>query len=304
MNDLISNIETTLPVPRAVNWNRLQDTKDLEVWNRLTGNFWLPDKLPLSKDLRSWAMLTRDEQILTMRVFTGLTSLHTIQNTVGAPALIPDAMTPHETAVLTNIAFMEAVHARSYSLVFSTLCDTAEVDEAFHWSEDNQHLQAKARLIVDEYDARSNPMRRKVASVFLENFLFYSGFYLPMRLASTGRLSNTADLFRLIIRDVTIHGQYIGHKFQRELEALDSTARAGIKDFAFYLMFELYQIEELYAESLYDSHGLTDEVKHFVRHNANKALLNLGYEALFPDAVCQVSPDIIAALSSGPVGKT
>lgn len=304
MNDLISNIETTLPVPRAVNWNRLQDTKDLEVWNRLTGNFWLPDKLPLSKDLRSWAMLTRDEQILTMRVFTGLTSLHTIQNTVGAPALIPDAMTPHETAVLTNIAFMEAVHARSYSLVFSTLCDTAEVDEAFHWSEDNQHLQAKARLIVDEYDARSNPMRRKVASVFLENFLFYSGFYLPMRLASTGRLSNTADLFRLIIRDVTIHGQYIGHKFQRELEALDGTARAGIKDFAFYLMFELYQIEELYAESLYDSHGLTDEVKHFVRHNANKALLNLGYEALFPDAVCQVSPAIIAALSSGPAGKT
>ncbi len=304
MNDLITNIETTLPVPRAVNWNRLPDAKDLEVWNRLTGNFWLPEKLPLSKDIRSWVMLTRDEQTLTMRVFTGLTSLHTIQNTVGVPALIPDAMTPHETAVLTNIAFMEAVHARSYSLVFSTLCNTAEVDAAFHWSEENQHLQAKARLIVDEYDARSNPLRRKVASVFLENFLFYSGFYLPMRLASTGRLSNTADLFRLIIRDVTVHGYYIGHKFQRELKTLDSTARAGIKDFAFYLMFELYQIEELYAESLYDSHGLTDEVKHFVRYNANKALMNLGYEALFPDPVCQVTPAIIAALSSGPVGKS
>lgn len=304
MNDLISNIDATLPVPRAVNWNRLQDAKDLEVWNRLTGNFWLPEKLSLSKDMRSWAMLTPDEQILTMRVFTGLTSLHTIQNTVGVPALIPDAMTPHETAVLANIAFMGSVHARSYSLVFSTLCSTVEVDEAFHWSEENQHLQAKARLIVDEYDARSNPLRRKVASVFLENFLFYSGFYLPMRLASTGRMSNTADLFRLIIRDVTVHGYYIGHKFQRELEALDSSARTGIKDFAFYLMFELYQLEELYAESLYDSYGLADEVKHFVRYNANKALTNLGYEALFPDAVCQVPAAIIAALSCGSVGKT
>ena len=28
----------------AINWNRLEDEKDLEVWDRLTGNFWLPEK--------------------------------------------------------------------------------------------------------------------------------------------------------------------------------------------------------------------------------------------------------------------
>ena len=27
---------------RAINWNRIEDDKDLEVWTRLTGNFWLP----------------------------------------------------------------------------------------------------------------------------------------------------------------------------------------------------------------------------------------------------------------------
>lgn len=297
MKDQITITEATFPVPRSVNWNRLQDNKDLEVWNRLTGNFWLPEKLPLSNDIQSWAKLTPEEQTLTMRVFTGLTSLHTIQSSVGAPALMPDAVTPHETAVLSNIAFMEAVHARSYSLVFSTLCNTAEVDEAFRWSEENEHLQAKARLIVDEYDTLSAPLRRKVASVFLASFLLYSGFYLPMHFASRARLTNTADLIRLIIRDETMHGSYIGHKFRRELEALDAAARTGIKDFAFYLMFELYEIEELYTESLYDGLGLTEEVKHFMRCNANKALMNLGYEALFPDSVCQVNPAIMAALS-------
>jgi ribonucleoside-diphosphate reductase beta chain len=35
-----------------------------------------------------------------------------------------DAITPHEEAVLSNISFMEAVHARSYSSIFSTLCST------------------------------------------------------------------------------------------------------------------------------------------------------------------------------------
>ena len=79
-----------------------------------------------------------------MRVFTGLTLLDTIQGTVGAVSLIPDALTPHEEAVYTNIAFMESVHAKSYSSIFSTLCSTAEIDDAFRWSEENLNLQRKA----------------------------------------------------------------------------------------------------------------------------------------------------------------
>ena len=112
---LLSHVE-------AINWNRIQDDKDVEVWNRLVNNFWLPEKVPLSNDVQSWATLTPDEQQLTMRVFTGLTLLDTIQGTVGAVSLIPDAITPHEEAVYTNIAFMESVHAKSYSSIFSTLC--------------------------------------------------------------------------------------------------------------------------------------------------------------------------------------
>ena len=108
----------------AVNWNRIQDEKDVEVWNRLVNNFWLPEKVPLSNDVQSWSHLTDEERLLSMRVFTGLTLLDTIQGTVGAVSLIPDAMTPHEEAVLTNIAFMESVHAKSYSSIFSTLAST------------------------------------------------------------------------------------------------------------------------------------------------------------------------------------
>ncbi|MFY0635236.1 MAG: class 1b ribonucleoside-diphosphate reductase subunit beta [Vannielia sp.] len=289
----------TRPVPAAINWNRLQDDKDLEIWNRLTANFWLPEKVPLSNDIQSWSQLTDDERQLTTRVFTGLTLLDTIQNTVGAPALMPDAQTPHEEAVLTNIAFMEAVHARSYSSVFSTLCQTSEVDEAFRWSSENEHLQAKSRLILDEYDAAAHPLRRKIASVFLESFLFYSGFYLPMHWSSRARLTNTADLIRLIIRDEAIHGYYIGYKFQRAMERLPEAERAELKEFAFALMFDLYEIEARYTEQLYDGLGLTEDVKSFLHYNANKALQNLGFEALFPDEACRANPAIMAALSPG-----
>ncbi|MBK4215752.1 class 1b ribonucleoside-diphosphate reductase subunit beta [Paracoccus caeni] len=284
-------------VQRAINWNRLDDEKDLEVWNRLTVNFWLPEKVPLSNDVQSWATLRPEERQLTIRVFTGLTLLDTIQNTVGAPSLMPDAITPHEEAVLSNISFMEAVHARSYSSIFSTLCLTKEVDEAFRWSEENPHLQAKARLILDEYKSTSDPLKRKIASVFLESFLFYSGFYLPMYWSSRAKLTNTADLIRLIIRDEAVHGYYIGYKYQRGLEKVTEARRDELKDFAFSLMFDLYEIEQKYTAELYDGIGLTEDVKAFLHYNANKALQNLGYEALFPPAVCEVNPAIMASLS-------
>ena len=282
---------------RAINWNRLEDEKDLEVWNRLTVNFWLPEKVPLSNDVQSWATLRPEERELTIRVFTGLTLLDTVQNTVGAPSMMPDAQTPHEEAVLSNISFMEAVHARSYSSIFSTLCLTKEVDEAFRWSEENPHLQAKARLIVQEYKAGSDPLKRKIASVFLESFLFYSGFYLPMYWSSRAKLTNTADLIRLIIRDEAVHGYYIGYKYQRALEKLPEERRQELKDFAFALIFDLYDIEQKYTAELYDGIGLTEDVKAFLHYNANKALQNLGYEALFPPAACEVNPAIMAALS-------
>ena len=290
---MLTNHLTTIP---AINWNKIEDEKDLEVWNRLTGNFWLPEKVPLSNDVSSWASLTPAEQQLTIRVFTGLTLLDTMQNFVGAISLLPDAITPHEEAVLTNIAFMEAVHARSYSSIFSTLCLTKDVDEAYRWSEDNAFLQKKATLVLDYYNG-SDALKRKIASVFLESFLFYSGFYLPMYWSSRAKLTNTADLIRLIIRDEAVHGYYIGYKFQIGFNKLPQSKQNEIRDFTYTLLMELYDIETKYTEQLYDGVNLSEEVKVFLHYNANKALMNLGFEPLFPPDICKVNPAILSALS-------
>lgn len=289
------NITTPETIP-AINWNRIEDEKDLEVWNRLTGNFWLPEKVPLSNDIPSWASLNAAEQQLTIRVFTGLTLLDTIQNFVGAISLLPDAITPHEEAVITNIAFMEAVHARSYSSIFSTLCLTKDVDDAYRWSEENEYLQKKSELVLRYYNGK-DPLKRKIASVLLESFLFYSGFYLPMYWSSRAKLTNTADLIRLIIRDEAVHGYYIGYKFQLAFSRLSDNEQTEMKDFAYSLLMDLYDVESKYTEELYDAVGLTEDVKMFLHYNANKALMNLGLEALFPPESCKVNPAILAALS-------
>jgi ribonucleoside-diphosphate reductase beta chain len=280
----------------AINWNKIEDDTDVNVWNRLVNNFWLPEKVPLSNDLQSWETLTAHEKQLTMRVFTGLTLLDTIQGTVGAVSLIPDAITPHEEAVYTNIAFMESVHAKSYSSIFSTLASSKEIEESFRWSRENKFLQRKAQIVLDYY-AGNDPLKRKVASTLLESFLFYSGFYLPLYWSSHAKLTNTADLIRLIIKDEAVHGYYIGYKFQKGLERETQARRDELQEYTYDLLTELYENEVKYTADLYDPVGLTADVKKFLHYNGNKALMNLGYDALFPASVTDVNPAILSALS-------
>ncbi len=118
-----------------------------------------------------------------------------------------------------------------------------------------------------------------------------------MHFSSRGKLTNTADLIRLIIRDEAVHGYYIGYKYQKGLEIVSPGKREELKNFALDLLMDLYDNELAYSRELYGESGWFDDVSAFLCYNANKALMNLGYEALFPAEMATVNPAILAALS-------
>lgn len=185
---------------RAVDWSRVEDEMDLKVWRRANTNQWLPEKVALSKDRRPWASdLNEKERLVTMRVFVGLTLLDTEQTQIGCTELVKYCITPHEDSVLRQFNYMEAVHTQTYSSIFMTLCSTSLISQAFQWSFTNGCLQKKGRLIMEAYKS-GDPLKVRVASVFLESFLFYSGFYWPLYLLSRNLMTATATAIKLIIR--------------------------------------------------------------------------------------------------------
>lgn len=288
----------TTPI-EAINWNRVEKT-DLQIWNRINANLWLPEKIALSNDLPSWNTLTPEQKNTTMKVFAGLTLLDTIQGTVGAISLIPDAHTPHEEAIYTQFAYMESVHARTYSSIFSTLCSTKEIDEAFEWAKNNKQLQYKAQRIIEAYKG-DDPIKKKIASVMLESFLFYSGFFWPFWLSSRGKLTNTADAIRLILRDEAVHGYYIGLKAQYSQKAFNVSdfEKTAYQTWAIDLLLDLFENEEEFTKEIYDPLGLSDEVLGFLKYNARKAMQNLGWDGVFPEDECVVSPEIASSIDPG-----
>lgn len=256
-------------------------------------NFWIPEKIPISNDLSTWRSMSEDEHLAVTRVFAGLTLLDTIQSVVGAPAMMRDSRTLHEEAVFANIVFMEAVHARSYSSIFQTLNTTEEIEDAFNWSEYNEHLQNKAKIIQDNYNG-GDEHKTKIAATMLESFLFYSGFYLPLYYSTKGKITNTADVIRLILRDEAIHGYYAGQLYQQRVP---KERESELEDFTYDLVSDLMTNEIKYTQSIYDPIGLTEDVTKFLRYNANKALMNLGYDPLYSREQTDASPAVLTSLS-------
>src|SRR5699024_3270355 len=106
--------------------------------------------------------------------------------------------------------------------------------------EENPHLQEKARILTRYYRG-DDPLKKKIASVFLESFLFYSGFYLPFYYSSRGKLTNTADIIRLILRDESVHGFYIGYKFQQAFAKQTAERQEELRTYAYEMLMELYE---------------------------------------------------------------
>ncbi|MQS53004.1 class 1b ribonucleoside-diphosphate reductase subunit beta [Companilactobacillus mishanensis] len=284
---------------KAINWNKIEDQVDKATWEKLTSQFWLDTRIPLSNDIDDWRTLSDTEHTLVGHVFGGLTLLDTLQSQDGIEEIRKDIRTQAETAVFNNIQFMESVHAKSYSSIFSTLNTAEEIEEIFEWTDHNEFLQKKAEYINEIYK-NGTGLEKKVASVFLETFLFYSGFYTPLYYLGNNKLANVAEIIKLIIRDESVHGTYIGYKFQLGYNELSEEEQSKMQDWMYDLLYKLYDNEEKYTHTLYDDIGWTDEVLVFLRYNANKALMNLGQSPLFPDGNAEdVNPIVMNGVSTG-----
>lgn len=299
-NQILSGESTREDVDyyKAIDWNQVEDALDKATWEKLTSQFWLDTRIPVSNDRNDWRQLSDEERDVVNKAFVGLTLLDTLQSEEGANVMRSDVRTQHEEAVLNNILFMESVHAKSYSTIFISLNTSREIDDIFEWGNNNERLQYKAKRINEVYQ-NGNPLQKKVASVFLESFLFYSGFYAPLWYLGNNKLENVAEIIKLIIRDESVHGTYLGYKFQLAFNELPEDEANTFKDWMYAFLFDLMANEEIFTEEIYTQIGWTSEVKTFIRYNANKALQNLGFESVYEDGLAEnVNPIVMNGIST------
>ncbi|MDN6837661.1 MAG: class 1b ribonucleoside-diphosphate reductase subunit beta [Staphylococcus equorum] len=275
---------------KAVNWNTQEDMTNM-FWRQNISQMWVETEFKVSKDIASWKTLSDAEKNAFKKALAGLTGLDTHQADDGMPLIMLHTTDLRKKAVYSFMGMMEQVHAKSYSHIFTTLLPSSETNYLLDkWVLEEPHLKYKSDKIVNNYhklwgkDASVyDQYMARVSSVFLETFLFYSGFYYPLYLAGQGRMTTSGEIIRKILLDESIHGVFTGMDAQSMRNELSESEKQQADQDMYKLLDDLYKNEVAYTHSLYDEVGIAEDLLNYVRYNGNKALANLGFDSYFEE---------------------
>lgn len=282
---------------KTMNWGLVEDGFDEYVWDKATAQFWLDTRVPVSNDLLDWRQLSREEQEVVKKAIGGLALLDTLQSEEGLYAIRQSVRTQKELAVLADFTFMESIHAKTYGTILISLNTFKDITEVYDWMNNDPRMQFKAQKVNEVYQS-GTPLQVKVASVFLEGILYYSNFFIPLWYRGSNKLANLAELIKLVIRDESVHGTYLGYKFRQGFDELSEGEQEKFKKWMYNFLNLLMENEIAYTREVYSTIGLVDDVITFVKYNANKALQNMGFDLYYENATAtDVNPIVMNGIS-------
>ena len=106
----------------------------------------------------------------------------------------------------------------------------------------------------------------------------------------------SGEIISLILRDESLHGKYIGLLAQEIYNEFDEETKKEVNAKRDEIREALMENEENYTRLIYEGTNLEDEVINFLRFNANTAMNNLGFEAVYE--VSLVNPIVLNGLST------
>ena len=106
------------------------------------------------------------------------------------------------------------------------------------------------------------------------------------------------EIIKLIIRDESVHGTYIGYKFKKGFKKLSKEDQQELIDWVNDLAMDLYLNEIEFTEEVYGEIGWTYDVVRFIEYNGSKAFQNLGLSPIFTINMNEVNPVVMNGIQS------
>ena len=191
-------------------YNNLKYTWASEWYRQAMNNFWIPEEINLSQDIKDYPNLSPAERKAYDKILSFLVFLDSIQ-TANLPC-VGEYITANEVNLCLNIqTFQECVHSQSYSYMLDTICSPDErMDILYQWKTD-EHLLKRNTFIGECYnefqvkkDARTL-VKVMMANFVLEGIYFFSGFMFFYNLSRNGKMPGSAQEIRYINRDENTH---------------------------------------------------------------------------------------------------
>ncbi len=245
---------------------------------------WVEDEAELSEDVQDWRTKLSDQEKDFIENILRLFTQSDVQ--VGAnyhDFLIPKMKNNEVRNMLTSFANREGVHQRAYALLNDTL---GLPEEDFHKFIEFKEMSDKLDFMANSNITTLTGLALALAqSVFNEGMSLFASFVMLLNFQRFGKMKGMGTIVEWSIRDETMHVQGNAKLFRTLCDEHPRIVNDELKSKIYQMARNGVKLEDKFIELAYKDNeveGLKEEeVKAYIRHIADRRLLQLGLKAKF-----------------------
>ncbi len=245
---------------------------------------WIEDEAELSEDVQDWkTKLSDDEKVFITHVLRLFTQSDVQVGENYHELLIPKFKNNEVRNMLSSFANREGVHQRAYALLNDTL---GLPDEEYHAFLEYTEMADKINFMKDGNISSHMGLALALAqSVFNEGMSVFASFVMLLNFQRFGKMKGMATIVEWSIRDETIHVQGNAKLFREFTDEHPRIVNDELKSKIYQMAENAVALEDKFIQLAFKGNsvqGLTKkEVRDYIRHIADRRLLQLGLKPLF-----------------------
>jgi glutaredoxin 3 len=245
---------------------------------------WIEDEAELSEDIQDWrTKLNESEKEFITQVLRLFTQSDVQVGENYHEFLIPKFKNNEVRNMLSSFASREGVHQRAYALLNDTL---GLPDEEFHAFLEYKEMADKIDFMSNGDTSTQTGLALALAqSVFNEGMSLFSSFVMLLNFQRFGKMKGMGTIVEWSIRDETLHVQGNAKLFREFCVEHPRIVNDELKSKIYEMAKNAVRLEDRFIDLAYNGHevqGLSkEEVKAYIRHIADRRLLQLGMRTKF-----------------------
>ena len=247
---------------------------------------WLPSEVPLHEDVNDWNnRMDTAEKNLVKQILTFFTQGDVDIAQAYMDVYMPMFKQPEIRMMLSAIATSEANHAHSYSLLNDTIGMDDKEYKAFQeyaaMNDKHEYLWKSKGGTRDEQLVRD----MAVFSAFGEGLQLFASFVMLLNFQRHGKMKGMGQIVAWSIRDESHHVESMIKLFHCLLDEKPHVWNDTFKKSLYDICRDMVTLEDRFIDLAFELgpvEGLEPhEVKQYIRHIADRRLLQLGLKANF-----------------------
>ena len=241
---------------------------------------WLPSEVPMMEDVKDWnSRLTNEEKNLVTQILKFFTQGDVDIAQAYLDKYIPMFKPPEVRMMLSAFAASEANHAHSYSLLNDTI---GLPDSEYQAFQDYQAMADKHNYLFEERGDSIESKARDLAvfSAFGEGLQLFASFIMLLNFQRFGKMKGMCQIVTWLIRDESHHVENMIRLFHTLVDENKHIWTDDFKGTLYQICRDMVDLEDKFIDLAFEQGGIqglsADEVKMYIRHIADRRLLQLG----------------------------